>query len=189
MTLKELRMWHWKQMLCHRGIEQSWEERTLNPGASGAGVKLRNDAIWCNNQEANFHIGAVQALNDVLPGTAEQDCAAADKLPEVLTHRSMPRTHQAQRDIPQGLYSAIVRSVQVKPDGSVDVKFNVGAKIADAHNAKLLGYIRDTKLGLLERWDALMDYTKYERPDAQMHNSDTHIEAELQKFVELNKVN
>lgn len=54
-------------------------------------------------------------------------------------------------------------------------------------NEKLLSYIRNTKLGLYERWDALMDYTGYSRPDSRKPNSDSYMEAELQKFIDLNK--
>lgn len=74
MNLKELRMWHWRQVLDYRRaareIEKSADQQTH--------VHRRDSKLEvaaAHNKLANFHIGCVQVLNDYLPGTAEQDCA------------------------------------------------------------------------------------------------------------------
>lgn len=65
MTLKELRMWHWQCALEFRGM------------ANGAGrSKAERETL---HSEADFHIAAVQCLNDYVPGTAEEDCKQLTK--------------------------------------------------------------------------------------------------------------
>lgn len=78
MTLTELRIWHWKQAMEQRKEELKCKERLDNEPTMyiGARTTLLNTARdWYVG--ANFHIAACQALNDVLPGTGEQDCAKA----------------------------------------------------------------------------------------------------------------
>jgi hypothetical protein len=65
-TLKELRMWHWREFLRYRRQERLQEER-------------RGYTEHCQSRDiAYLHLAAVQVLNDCLPGTAEQDCAEQD---------------------------------------------------------------------------------------------------------------
>lgn len=70
MTLKELRMWHWRRLLDQRN-RQRYEES--KPEARDKAVRVQSARDACN-----LHLGAVQALNDHVPGTAEQDCEFAD---------------------------------------------------------------------------------------------------------------
>lgn len=70
MTLTELRVWHWKSVLASRKRARKCEtdEKIAQKGL-----------IWCKirskhfHKQADFHLGAVQALNDILSGTAEGD--------------------------------------------------------------------------------------------------------------------
>lgn len=61
MTLQELREWHWKEVGYCRKSADNLRERNL-PQMGEVIDKL-----------ANFHIKAVQCLNDYVPGTAEND--------------------------------------------------------------------------------------------------------------------
>lgn len=67
MTLKELRIWHWKKVLSAR--KRADQKRTISKTPTG---HYASEAIQADRL-ANFHLGCVQALNDVLPGTAQQD--------------------------------------------------------------------------------------------------------------------
>lgn len=73
MTLRELRMWHWRELLNERRLQNKFEERarSANPGYY---FNTNNGHAKRHKQQASLHLGAVQALNDVLTGTAEQDC-------------------------------------------------------------------------------------------------------------------
>ena len=78
MTLKELRMWHWKQSQLNRAEELKCKERLDNEPAMYAGARLvLLDTARDWYTRANFHISACQALNDILPGCGEYDCAEA----------------------------------------------------------------------------------------------------------------
>jgi hypothetical protein len=66
MTLAQLRMWHWRQYKHYGKLRDLAEARH--------GVATPNQA----RDMANVHLGAVQLLNDLLPGTAEQDCSRED---------------------------------------------------------------------------------------------------------------
>lgn len=75
MTLRRLRLWHWRKVLAHRDLARAheqhavlWEEQ--NPGKKNRYARGRARHY---DKTANFHLGAVQALNDVVDGTAEQD--------------------------------------------------------------------------------------------------------------------
>lgn len=63
--LREVRLWHWIKALQNRKIANEWRERGRHSLAEGA------------DMSANFHIKAVQALNDCfeINDTAEQDAA------------------------------------------------------------------------------------------------------------------
>lgn len=69
-TLKELRMWHWRQVTRLRG-EQRFYEVQEDPALAARAKRF--------GEMANLHLSAVQVLNDSVPGTAEQDCAEADR--------------------------------------------------------------------------------------------------------------
>lgn len=65
--LRALRLWHWKECLANREIAQD---------ARGAGSAFARDSAEFSRR-ANFHLKAVQTLNDFFPAgdTAEGDAA------------------------------------------------------------------------------------------------------------------
>lgn len=76
MTLRKLRLWHWNKTKSFREVERrqyaialSWEQK--NP-TFGQCTCARNK-MRAAKRNANFHLGCVQALNDVVSGYAEQD--------------------------------------------------------------------------------------------------------------------
>lgn len=80
MTLRALRLHHWRKVLSYRATAQrhntyadDWEAK--NPGKVCRYNRGKGRAM---NQRANWHLGAVQALNDVVTGTAEADAIAED---------------------------------------------------------------------------------------------------------------
>lgn len=73
MTLKELRMWHWEKALECSVAKRQMEGRMEECNETESAVMYQYA-----RQGWNLHMGAVQALNDVLPGTAEQDCERRD---------------------------------------------------------------------------------------------------------------
>lgn len=79
-TLRSLRLWHWRKVLSFRAIAlrheayaDDWERRNPGKACRYSRTKARNA-----HKTANRHLGAVQALNDVVSGTAEQDAARED---------------------------------------------------------------------------------------------------------------
>lgn len=81
MTLRALRLWYWRKVLAFRATATAAEQRVESWENANRGKVNR----WARNrakaahQKANWHLGAVQVLNDVLPDTtAEQDAAAVD---------------------------------------------------------------------------------------------------------------
>jgi hypothetical protein len=78
MTLKELRIWHWQKLLQARLQQRKHEEKAETLRASAIyrqRVQAGHSDITARSYQrtASLHLGAVQALNDSLPGTAEQD--------------------------------------------------------------------------------------------------------------------
>lgn len=79
--LRALRLWHWKKVVAARASAHRHEAYTEaferdNPGK----VDPYNRVIaHSHHRMANFHLGAVQVLNDFFPAgdTAEHDAAAA----------------------------------------------------------------------------------------------------------------
>jgi hypothetical protein len=78
MTLAELRVWHWRRVLSYRDLEHACAAKAakherLNGGRCSYWRSKERNAYT----RANWHIGAVQTLNDI-PSlhatTAEQDC-------------------------------------------------------------------------------------------------------------------
>lgn len=64
--LRALRLWHWQQsQVCRRKQEKF--EQADNPS------RFTRQSARIQKHRANMHIKAVQALNDVVSGTAEQD--------------------------------------------------------------------------------------------------------------------
>jgi hypothetical protein len=62
MTLRELREWHWNKVLSFRTRAEDFERR--NP--TGKNRYSANQARAAHGR-ANWHLGAVQALNDCFP--------------------------------------------------------------------------------------------------------------------------
>lgn len=75
MTLRELRMWHWKRALAARANERLNEHLLTDKANWALGFSIRHK-IAVSRARADMHIRAVQALNEVVPGTAEEDCNA-----------------------------------------------------------------------------------------------------------------
>lgn len=82
--LRELRMWHWCKVLSNRAQERNHEGRAAAYRASGgdpnhvsALAKREDRKAEFYYKTANFHALAVQALNDAVPGTAENDCQSS----------------------------------------------------------------------------------------------------------------
>lgn len=69
MTTRELRLWHWRQALRFRHL-------VGNHKTNGAATH-RNAVARRNTTLANFHMSAVQALNELFP---LGDCAEKDNL-------------------------------------------------------------------------------------------------------------
>lgn len=67
MTLREVRLFHWRQLMAVRAMQQRTKGLTL--GNREAAIKT--DCLL--RSLANEHLGAVQYLNDFCEGTAEQD--------------------------------------------------------------------------------------------------------------------
>jgi hypothetical protein len=68
MTLRELRVWHWQLVLTER--------------AAAEDKRASRHTAKRHHARANFHLGAVQALNDVpelRATTAEQDAEALEQ--------------------------------------------------------------------------------------------------------------
>ena len=72
-TLKELRMWHWREFLRYRADQRIAEDMK----------GMKTSAAYAR-KHANHHLGAVQILNDHVSGTAERDCAEDDALVKAL---------------------------------------------------------------------------------------------------------
>lgn len=71
--LRKLRMWHWRMALSARRNQEKHEqaaELPRNPNKTYNATRARY-----HKRIADFHIRAVQALNDVVDGTAERDCS------------------------------------------------------------------------------------------------------------------
>ncbi len=94
MTLKELRMWHWRALMRARNQQRKHEAEAdkLQMRGNVASMNERNRKTFFElakretlisldyQKKADFHLGAVQALNDVVSGHAETDCYEADKV-------------------------------------------------------------------------------------------------------------
>lgn len=64
--LRALRVWHWRIAMNARRAAKCYREQ---------GTVYSNRQAKTCDRRADFHIKAVQALNDVVSGTAEQDDA------------------------------------------------------------------------------------------------------------------
>lgn len=81
---KSLRMWHWREFLAHREEELKFESYKDTAPAPAYLLTYQRISTMARAQ-ARVHLGAVQVLNDLLPGTAEQDCAAEDAIKSAST--------------------------------------------------------------------------------------------------------
>lgn len=84
-TIRDLRMWHWRKVVTHRSNAERFEKHSRECLAAGTHKKneLRHPdrQARINHRIANFHLKAVQALNDVpelRSTTAEQDLSTRD---------------------------------------------------------------------------------------------------------------
>lgn len=79
MTLRELRLWHWRKVLAYRAAALTEEAAAATWEAEHVGYACRYRRNRARNahKRANWHLGAVQVLNDHFPlgDTAEQDAA------------------------------------------------------------------------------------------------------------------
>lgn len=69
MTLRELRLWHWNKVVAFRKKATEYEAHAENWEAKYPSKKCcyaRNKAKF-NHARANWHLRAVQALNDCFP--------------------------------------------------------------------------------------------------------------------------
>lgn len=83
MNASTLRVWHWRKVLYHRNVAEvaascaeQWEAQ------HGGRCSSQRSRAKNNNRNANFHLGAVQVLNDhpeCMGSTAEQDDALMPK--------------------------------------------------------------------------------------------------------------
>lgn len=67
MELRELRLWHWREVIKHRNRAKLM--RSYGQNQSKTIAEMARIADEC----ANFHMKAVQLLNDHVSGTAEAD--------------------------------------------------------------------------------------------------------------------
>ncbi|QYW02184.1 hypothetical protein CPT_Sonora_083 [Stenotrophomonas phage Sonora] len=73
-SLGDLRLWHWRAAMSARHHQLGHErDRDFMIKNKDKVPKSLDRLIDSNKQKADFHIKAVQALNDVVPGTAEAD--------------------------------------------------------------------------------------------------------------------
>ena len=71
-------MHHWRKAMKKRETQHAHEAKLrLDPHSN---ARYNKNVATRSEKSANFHIAACQALNDVLPGTAEQDCDKEDQL-------------------------------------------------------------------------------------------------------------
>ena len=87
-TLKELRMWHWRQVIKCRKAQRHNEQEAekllegrnyLDDNEHQRLGRYKADAKSLG-ELADLHLSAVQVLNDSVPGVAEYDCIEADAI-------------------------------------------------------------------------------------------------------------
>jgi hypothetical protein len=71
-TLRELRMWHWRKVLSARAVADRHREKAA--GWPRPECRWARHMMKQHDRNADFHLSCVVALNDVVSGTAEQDC-------------------------------------------------------------------------------------------------------------------
>lgn len=78
-TLRELRLWHWRKVVLHRERAIAAAEDTDRLEALHAPKKFSRVRENAQHGVANWHLAAVQVLNDHFPvgDTAERDNARA----------------------------------------------------------------------------------------------------------------
>lgn len=70
MTLKDLRIWHWERVESHRKSQRKYEHEI----ECGHPAHFYNERkVADHKRNADFHLKAVQALNDILATTVFQD--------------------------------------------------------------------------------------------------------------------
>lgn len=77
--LRQLRLWHWKKALQNRASQGRHETYAdeFEKAHPGKVNRYNRGIARTHARNANFHLGAVQSLNDLFPmgDTAEQDAA------------------------------------------------------------------------------------------------------------------
>ena len=74
-TAREVRLWHWRKVMTHRGNAKMFQAQMEAWEIEHAPLKARHSRSKMNQQNgiADWHLNAVQALNEFVSGTAEQD--------------------------------------------------------------------------------------------------------------------
>lgn len=78
MDLRQLRLWHWNKVVSYRDLAMRHDAYAaeLEKVSTLPALDRYNRSRARNaHKRANWHLGAVQALNDVVTGTAERDAA------------------------------------------------------------------------------------------------------------------
>jgi len=84
-TLREIRMWHWRQVVNSRQLERDHEAGLQAWG----NVHYSTSSIARHRADADRHLRAVQTLNEFVTGVAEYDCMEADgRDPDGLARRA-----------------------------------------------------------------------------------------------------
>lgn len=69
-TIADLRIWHWKCVESHRKSQRGYEQMLQGDHPARFYHTRQRDN---HERQANFHLKAVQALNDILDTTVFQD--------------------------------------------------------------------------------------------------------------------
>jgi hypothetical protein len=72
-SLRMLRLWHWRKAMSARRSENKHVAEAERYEAMGRVANFDRHRAGNDGRRADFHIKAVQLLNDVVPGTAEED--------------------------------------------------------------------------------------------------------------------
>jgi hypothetical protein len=96
-TLRELRLWHWRKVMTHRANERRYEADAERWEAKWPGKKCSHSRRMAraNKSKADWHLNAVIALNDHFPvgDTAEHDAARGLPNPDGCRARLAPGQH------------------------------------------------------------------------------------------------
>lgn len=74
--MRKLRLWHWRKVVAHRKQQDHFEDR-LSKNPRQEGLVIATQGRDFHKDVANFHLSAVQTLNDLFP---VGDYAEADEI-------------------------------------------------------------------------------------------------------------